>query len=147
VGGFDGIAEVDDENNLHMVLTDPKAKNAADAVERITYVLLLARKQLLGERETPRKIWVDAMKEYGIYSGNARAQISRDKGIISTRTAMSLSNAKTPRAQEYVADIQNSELIGKWTPGKGRTRAKKKLAVDEAGRTNSGAPNAEVPES
>ena len=123
---FDSVAEKDDDGEVHLVVGDPKAKSAADAVERLTYVLLLARKALLGEKKTNRKVWVETMKGYGLYTGNARSQVAADKGLVTDRSSIALSNAVVRKARDYVKEMQDLNLTGRWVPSRGRRSRKQK---------------------
>jgi hypothetical protein len=130
---LEGIAEKDADGNINIVITDLKAKNAVDAAKRLIYVTLLARKRLLQEQKTDRATIAAALTNYGVNDGNARNLISKDKALIKDgRKNLSLSAGAAPTAAKYVQEIQDSSVVGKWSPGKTRKRRKSKKSASKS---------------
>jgi hypothetical protein len=103
------------------VATDLKAKTAIDAAHRVIYLTLLARRQLLNEKKTPRKIIVEALRSWNLYDGNSRRLIARDKALIRDgRKTVSLSNPAVEEAWKCATHIQDPGVKGEWTPSGGR---------------------------
>jgi hypothetical protein len=126
-GSLDGIAEKDNDGNVHVIVADLKAKNALDAAKRLLYVTLLARKRLLQEHKTNRRSVTSVLTNYGLNDGNTRNLISKDKALIKDgRKTLSLSAAAVPQAAKYIQEMQDPSLHGKWSPGTTRKRRKSK---------------------
>jgi hypothetical protein len=132
-GSLDGIAEKDEEGNVSIVVSDLKARNAKDAAKRLIYVTLLARKKLLQEQKTDRAVVTSVLTNYGLYDGNSRHLISKDKALIKDgRKKLTLSAAAAPQAAKYIQEIQDPAVKGKWSPGITRKRRKPKKTVGKS---------------
>lgn len=120
-GKLDNVAEKDSDGKVHIVATDLKAKTAIDAAHRVIYLALLARRQLLNETKTPRKIIVETLRGWNLYDGNSRRLIARDKALVRDgRKTVCLSNPALQEAWKYVKQIQDATVKGEWTPSGGR---------------------------
>jgi hypothetical protein len=126
LSSLDGIAETDEEGNVHIIVSDLKAKNALDAAKRLIYITLFARRTLLQEQRTARAVLNQVLTGYGLYDGNVRRLISRDKALVKQTKNISLSTAATPQVQEYITQIKDASTKGKWTPGASRKRRRAK---------------------
>lgn len=110
------IAEVDDEQKLQLTVADLKAASQADATQRLIYVALLARRQLLNEKKTPRKELLNHLRHYGLADGNSRALISRDKALVKEGSkSIRLSAPAVAVATGYVSEINDPKTVGTWT--------------------------------
>jgi hypothetical protein len=129
------VAEVDDEQKLQLTVTDLKAANQADATERLIYVALLARRQLLNEKKTPRKELLRHLRDYGLADGNSRASIARDKALVKEGAKFIwLSSPAVSTAQKYVNEINDPKIVGTWTRAR---RASRKKNVSRSSATPS----------
>lgn len=126
------VAEKDDDGNINIVATDLKAKSAMDAATRLIYVALLARRELLQEKKVERALVNDVLRSYNLYDGNTRNIIPSDKALVTDgRKYVSLSAAALPKAWQYVKEIQDPSVSGKWTPSLKRRRPKVKQKKSE----------------
>src|SRR2546427_8179802 len=104
-------AEKDEDGNVHIVVTDLKAKNAMDAARRLIYVTLLARRELLQEKKTERATIKELLRSYNLYDGNTRNIIPKDRSLVREgRKYVSLSGAAVPIAGEFVKAIQDATI-------------------------------------
>src|SRR6267142_757876 len=119
------VAEVDDEQKLQLTVTDLKAANQADAAERLIYVALLARRQLLNEKKVPRKELLRHLRGYNLADGNSRALIARDKALVKEGSKFIwLSAPAVTTAQRYVNEINDPTIVGTWTRTRRASRKK-----------------------
>jgi hypothetical protein len=122
-----GIAETDGDNNVHIVVADLKAKNILDAAKRLIYTTLFARRELLKEAKTDRKLLNKVLESYNLYDGNTRNIIPRDRALVKEgRKFVTLSAAALPTVRKYVQEIQDPATTGKWHPTKARRRRRNK---------------------
>lgn len=122
-GDLEGVAERDEQGNMHIVAQDLKATSAIDAARRLLYVGLLARRELLGEKKSPRADVMGLLKSYRLYDGNARKMVASEKGLIPEgRKFLSISSAAMPTAWEWVREMQDQNTKGRWTPTGSRKR-------------------------
>lgn len=132
-GNFAGVAELDANGSVQIVVTDLKAKNAMDAAKRLIYITLLARREMLSEKKTERGLINKVLKSYNLYDGNTRNIIPRDRALVSEgRKYVMLSGAATPIAWEFVRAVQDTTSAGSWRPTgskKRRRRVKRKASV------------------
>lgn len=119
------VAEVDDEQKLQLTVTDLKAANQADAAERLIYVALMARRQLLNEKKTPRKELLRHLRDYGLADGNSRALIVRDKALVKEGSKFIwLSAPAVVTAHRYINEINDPKILGTWTRTRRASRKK-----------------------
>ncbi len=126
-GTLASVAEKDD-GNVHITASDLKAKSAMEAAHRLVYVTLLARRTLLNETKTPRKVLVETLRGYNLYDGNSRLMIANDKGLVRDgRKSIWLSQPALDVARKFVNDIQDPNTKGTWgfSPKRRRSSAKR----------------------
>jgi hypothetical protein len=133
------VAEVDDEQKLQLTVTDLKAANQADATQRLIYVGLLARQQLLKEKKTPRKELLRHLRDYGLADGNSRALIARDKALVREGAKfIRLSAPAVAQAQKYVQEINDPKIVGTWTRTRRSSRKKSGASLSSTPSQNGG---------
>ncbi len=112
-----GIARIDSDGNFHLTARDIKAKNTNDAAVRITHVIIWAYERLTGDNEVSSKdIVPPLLKQWRAYTGNTRKALSNHKGILRNGSKLSLDAHSKKDAENYVDDILNNDVTGKWKP-------------------------------
>jgi hypothetical protein len=97
-----------------------------DAAKRLAYITLLAKRELLQEKKTDRATFNKVLKSYNLYDGNTRSLISKDKALVKEgKKLIYLSAAGIPQARQFVEEIRDSSISGKWTPSTTRRRRPK----------------------
>lgn len=136
-GKLTSVAEKDEGGAVHMIASDLKAKNAKDAAHRLIYLTLLARRELLTETKTSRKIVVDILRSYGLYDGNVRGMIIADKTLIKPdRKTLGLAVTAVPTAWTYVRQLQDDSVKGQWKPtGPHARRSSSKKTKSRVGKS------------
>lgn len=117
VGGeMPGIARLSDTGELKITARDLKAKSGLDAAVRLAHIAIFAHEQLAGQPLSSRSGLTPLLKEWRLYDGNARARLSRDRGILRNEDSLSLDAHARVDAERYIAEIQDSETHGVWKP-------------------------------
>lgn len=116
-GEIPGIANVDEEGKLHFTIRDPKAKNAKDAVIRLSHVALLAAKSLTGKGLSRTKDIVPLLQHWRVYDGNARKTLRDQKGFLKRGDLLELDGQAQKDAEGYMSEMQDPEFQTSWKPG------------------------------
>jgi hypothetical protein len=111
-----GIAHVTDTGEMKITVRDIKAKNARDAVVRLSHIAIWAHEKLTGQPLSSRKGLTPILKEWRIYSGNARSWLANNKGFIRSGDSLMLDAHARRDAEAYAADVVNDEITGTWKP-------------------------------
>ena len=123
---IEGIAELDDEGNLQITVRDLKAKNKKSAALRLVHIIIHAHEALLGEPPSSRNVVTPWLKQYRLYDGNIRAEISSHKGILRQGEVLKLDAHAKREAEEFIREALDPSVVGKWDPNlKPRKRASK----------------------
>jgi activator of HSP90 ATPase len=129
-GTLASVAEKDN-GNVRITISDLKAKNAMEAAHRLVYATLLARRTLLNETRTPRKVLVETLRGYNLYDGNSRRTIANDKGLVRDgRKSIWLSQPALEIARKFVKEIQDPNTKGTWGISHNRRRRGAKRRKD-----------------
>ncbi|MEQ1932628.1 MAG: hypothetical protein ABL962_01930 [Fimbriimonadaceae bacterium] len=116
-GEVPGIAKLSEAGALTFTVRDLKAKSTTDAAIRIAHVAIFANELLTGERAmSSRKVLVPILREYRAYDSNARTALARHKGILRSGDMLSLDAHSKRDAEQYVNDILDDGIEGKWKP-------------------------------
>jgi len=128
-----GVAVLNEKGEVRFTIRDLKAKSAREATMRLVYVSIQATQALTGKRSVSRKgVIVPLLKHWRIYDGNARRFLATDRGLLKNGNELELDGQAQKDAAQYIAEIQNSTLIGSWKPGNNpRKRAAPKVAPEK----------------
>jgi hypothetical protein len=119
-----GIAKLSQAGELQLTVRDFKAKSASDAAVRLAHVAIWAAGKLTGELSvSSKKVIVPLLKKYRCYDGNTRGALAKDKGLVRDGDQLSLDFHAEQFAEKVVAEILDSTVEGKWTPGVTRRRS------------------------
>lgn len=112
-----GIAMLTDTGEIRITARDLKAQSAVDAAKRLIYLTLLASEQLKGEdKVSSRRVILPVLRAWRVYNGNTRSMMARDKGVIRAGDILSLDTFSRRAAEEYVHQISDDSVAGKWKP-------------------------------
>jgi hypothetical protein len=111
-----GIARITDTGEMKITVRDLKAKNARDAVVRLSHITIWAHEKLTGLPLSSRKGLTPILKEWRIYSGNARSWLANNKGFIRSGDSLMLDAHARRDAEAYAADVVNDDVTGTWRP-------------------------------
>jgi hypothetical protein len=111
-----GIARITDTGEMKITIRDLKAKNARDAVVRLSHIAVWAHETLTGQPLSSRKGLTPILKEWRIYSGNARSWLAHNKGFIRSGDSLMLDAHARRDAEAYAADVTNDDVTGIWRP-------------------------------
>lgn len=121
-----GIATINGEGGLHLLVRDFKAKSANDAALRIVHVAAWAWYTLTGERGvSSRQIVKPALEDHRVYNGNTRKAIKAHRGIRRDGDLIILDAHAMRDAEEFVAQILDDAVKGAWSPSQSARRTKK----------------------
>lgn len=134
------IATLTPEGEFHSSIRDLKAKNAAEAVKRLVYVLIRSYTKLMNSSSVSRKKIINPeIVKWRLANGHDRAFIASDKGIIKKGDQLSLDIHAQSEADQYIRDIMDPEISGSWKPGttKRKQRVNNNSESDEGGNQDS----------
>ncbi len=111
------IASVTPDGSYHLVIRDLKANNAKDAVKRLIYVLIRSYTKLTNSTTVSRKDIINPeLAKWRLADGNSRAYIANDRGILKQGDHLCLDKHAQNEADQFINDINNSQIIGSWKP-------------------------------
>lgn len=111
-----GVAKLSDSGELKITARDLKAKSGLDAAVRLTHIAIYAYEKFTGQPLSSRHGLTPLLKEWRLYDGNARARISRDRGIIRNDDSLSLDAHARADAERYISEVQDHDAQGSWKP-------------------------------
>ena len=111
-----GVARLTESGELRITARDLKAKSGLDAAMRLAYIAIYAHELLTNLPFSSRKGLTPLLKEWRLYDGNARAKLSRERGIIRSGDNLSLDAHARLDAERYVNDILDVDIKGSWKP-------------------------------
>jgi len=112
------------EAGIEITVRDLKAKNQLNAGLRLALVSIYAYEELTGERGvSSRRFLSPLLQEWRLYDGNVRKMLANYKGIIRNGDSLTLDRPARKEAEQFINDILNEEVAGKWSPSrKGKKR-------------------------
>ncbi|MFA6462010.1 MAG: hypothetical protein WCV90_07130 [Candidatus Woesearchaeota archaeon] len=126
-----GIAMKTSDGNFHLSIRDLKATSASDAAKRLTYVIIRAYNKIMGEAAVSRKETINPhIESWRLNSGNTRNFLANDPGIIRNGDKYSLDIHAEAEADEFIKEIQDSNVSGNWKPNS-RIPKKKNSNIEE----------------
>jgi hypothetical protein len=122
---IEGIAKKTPNGALVLTIRDLKAKSANDAAVRLAHVLLWAAGELLdADSLSSRRDIVPHLKRWRLYDGNTRKALAAEKGLVRSGDLISLDVHARRLAENYVTEILNPDITGKWEASRARRRAR-----------------------
>ena len=122
-GEIPGIAKLTEDGELVLTVRDIKAANKKDAAIRLVHISIRAYQTLTGDSKVSSKgIVTPILKEWRTYDGNTRSVISKHKGIIRNGDFLSLDAHSKLEADQYIKEILDESIEGKWSPSKVATK-------------------------
>lgn len=122
-----GIAE-QRGNEVFFVFSDLKAKNRFDALERLVFVVLYSY-DLLGKTPVSRKnVLNKLLTRWGLNTGTDRTRLANMSAILKegqSKDMYSLSEPAKQTAKEYITQILDPAIKGKWSTSKVKKRGQK----------------------
>lgn len=128
-GELPGIASFQN-GNFTLTVRDAKASSQADAVKRITYIAIRAYlRQNQKETSVSRKTVINPiLTKWRLYDANARSFLANDKGILRDKDNLSLDVHATEEADKFIEEVNDSKIVGSWSPGGSGGKRKAKPA-------------------
>lgn len=123
-GEIPGIAKFVGEE-LRIIARDINATSTNDAAIRLAHIAIRANEVLTGaESVSSRHIVTPILKTWRAYTGNTRAVIANQKGILRNGDLVSLDEHGKRDADEFIRQCLDPSVEGSWNP----TATTKKLA-------------------
>lgn len=127
-GEIPGIARLEDDGTLTLTVRDLKARSANEAAIRLAHVAIYAYCKLSGEKvASSRGIVTPLLQQWRVYDGNTRRVLKEHRGIIRNGDLLSLDAHSRAEAEQYIAEILDPSIDGKW---KASTTSKRKKRVE-----------------
>jgi hypothetical protein len=102
-------------NILELHFRDVKANNANNAAIRLCHIVAYLNEKILGEKETSSKdSIVPMLKEWNIYNSNTRRAIAKHHGLKRRDNNIVLDPQAKKDAENYIKEIRDNDLAGKW---------------------------------
>lgn len=111
-----GIAQLTNAGDLKITARDLKAKSGLDAALRLAYIAIYAYYLLTGQPLSSRKGLTPLLREWRLYTGNTRARLAKERGIIREGDGLSLDAHARRDAEQYISEILSDESVGQWRP-------------------------------
>lgn len=112
-----GIAQLQDNGNFKLTVRDLKAKNTNDAAIRLAHIVVHAYTTLTEEASvSSKKVLMPILREWRAYDGNTRGALAKHKGIIREGDLLSLDAHSKKDAEQFVGDVLDNAIEGKWSP-------------------------------
>jgi hypothetical protein len=119
---LDDLIEFSEEDGFTFHFRDLKARSQSDAVNRLLHLALFAYENTTGQREVSRKILTKVLDDWRVNDGNARGHLNNHPGFKrkgkGTGAVFFLDRPGKMEAERFIEEIQNDELVGKWSPSK-----------------------------
>ncbi|MEK6208968.1 MAG: hypothetical protein AABM64_01160 [Pseudomonadota bacterium] len=113
---LNGIARITDNGELRITARDLKAKSGLDAALRLAHIAIYAHERLTGQPLSSRKGLTPLLREWRLYTGNVRAKLARERGIIRSSDSLLLDAHARRDAERYIEEILSDEVAGQWRP-------------------------------
>jgi len=132
-GEVAGIAKLSQSGDVLLTVRDFKAKSTNDAAIRLVHVLIWVTRKLTNAASvSSRRVVTPWLQKYRCYDGNTRGAIANDKGIVRDGDELSLDFHAEQLAEQYITEILDSTVEGKWKPSNTKRRASKSHGSTDA---------------
>ena len=115
-GEIAGIAKVSDSGELKITIRELKANSGLNAALRLAHIAIHACESLLERGMSSRNELTPILKQWRVYDGNTRAKLGADKGILRDGDTLTLDAHARRLAEQFIDDVLNPEVEGKWKP-------------------------------
>lgn len=102
-----GIARVTPAGDFRLTVRDLKARSALDAAVRLAKVAIYAHELLTGEPLSSRRGLTPILRAWGLYDGNTRTRLAKERGILRSGDSLSLDDQARHQAERLIAEMRS----------------------------------------
>lgn len=102
-----GIARVTPAGDFHLTVRDLKARSALDAAVRLAKVAIYAHELLTGEPLPSRRGLTPLLRAWGLYDGNTRTRLAKERGILRRGDSLSLDDQARHQAERLIEEMRS----------------------------------------
>lgn len=101
-----GVACLTESGEFRITIRDLRPKSGLDAAVRLAQIAIYAHERLTGRPLSSRKGLTPLLKERGLYDGNARARLAKERGIVRSGDNLSLDPEAWRNAERLVEELR-----------------------------------------
>ncbi len=102
-----GIARVTPAGDFRLTVRDLKARSALDAAVRLAKVAVYAHELLTGEPLSSRRGLTPLLRAWGLYDGNTRTRLAKERGILRRGDGLSLDDQARHQAERLIEEMRS----------------------------------------